>query len=245
VLHITDAPAHTPSDYEQDFPDTHSLDDAAMALVAIDARVVSIVSSVCEKEDRGDSCDDRFPFEARRELEKLAYDTGAFTQPDDDDACPTGIEGAAHEPYRGVCPLVFDVTDEGDGLVESFTSAITTLVNDIRFSRVVGVAANDPLGFVESIRPVAMSDEAPDIADLLPSGAPDGEPDTFVNARAGAPIVFEVRLRNLRLPPRDEPQVFRVVLQIRGDDLIVTEQTLRITVPEGTLPPPPGEDAGP
>lgn len=244
VLHITDAPAHTPADYEADFPDTHSLDDAAKALVAIDARVVSIVSSVCEKEDRGDSCDDRFPFEARRELEKLAYETGAVTAPDDDDECPTGIEGAAHEPYEGVCPLVFDVTDQGDGLVESFTSAITTLVNDIRFSRVVGVAANDPLGLVESIRPIAVSDEAPEIADLLPSGAPDGRPDTFVNARAGAPIVFEVRLRNVRLPPRDEPQVFRVVLQIRGDDLIVDEQTLRITVPAGTLPPPPDEDAG-
>jgi len=242
VLHITDAPSHTPEDYALDFPGTHSMKEAGTALAAIGARVVSIVSSVCK--DRKGDCDDRNALKARRELEELAFDTGAFTDPDEDGECPHGIDGAERPVFEDVCPLVFDVTDEGEGLVETFTSAITTLVNDIRFEEVTAVAGNDPLGFVERIRPIAVSEDAPEIVDRLPTGAPDGQPDTFIDARAAAPLVFEVTLRNDRLPPRDEPQVFRVVLQILGDGLIVLERTLRITVPPGGLPLPSDEDAG-
>jgi hypothetical protein len=244
VLHITDAPSHWPNEYEYDFPDTRSLQDAIDALNEIDARVVSVVSGICEGVVEGD-CDDRFPQEARGQLEWVAFETGAVTESDDTQRdCPFGVDGIVRPVYEGICPLVFDVTDQGKGLAETFTTAITTLVNDIRFQRVTAVVANDPLAFIESVRPVATSDESPKIDDLLPSGAPDGEPDTFLDARAGAPIVFEVTLRNVRLAPRDEPQLFRVVLQILGDDLIVEERTLRIVVPAGELPARLEEDAG-
>jgi hypothetical protein len=242
VLHITDAPTHWPFDYEDDFPDTRSLLDAIAALGEIDARVVSIVSGVCDSEVKG-RCSDRFSEEARGQLERVAFETGAFTESDNTDGeCPHGVGGVVRPVYEGICPLVFDVTDQGEGLAETFTNAITTLVNDIRFERVTAVIANDPLGFVESVRPIATSEESPEIDDLLPRGAPDGEPDTFLDARAGAPLVFEVTLRNVRLPPRDRPQLFRVVLQILGDDLIVEERTLRIVVPAGELPGPPSDD---
>jgi hypothetical protein len=233
-------------DYDGDFPDTRSLQDAIDALGEVNARVVSVVSGVCEGVIEGD-CDGRWPEEARGQLEWVAFETGAFTESDNtDEECPHGVDGIVRPIYEGICPLVFDVTDQGEGLAETFTNAITTLVNDIRFERVTAVVANDPLGFVESVRPIATSDESPEIDDLLPKGAPDGEPDTFLDARAGAPIIFEVTLRNARLPPRDEPQLFRVVLRILGDGLIVEERTLRIVVPPGELPDPPGDqDAGP
>lgn len=243
VLHITDAPTHWPSNYEGDFPDTHSLQDAIDALREIDARVVSIVSGLCKSEVGGSDCDDRFSEEARGQLEWVAFETGAVTESDNmAEECPHGVDGVVRPIYSGICPLVFDVTDQGEGLAKTFTNAITKLVNEIRFERVTAVVANDPLGFVESVRPIATSDDAPEIDDLLPAGAPDGEPDTFLDARAGAPIVFEVTLRNVRLPPRDVPQLFRVVLQIFGDDLIVEERTLRIVVPAGELPEPPSDD---
>jgi hypothetical protein len=242
VLHITDAPSHTPDDYAPDFPGTRSMAEASAALAAIGARVVSIVSGVCKV--RSAECDDRHALTARAELEAVAFETGAFTEPDRRGECPHGIDGQERPVYEEVCPLVFDVSDKGEGLTETFTSAVTTLVNDIRFKRVTAIAANDPLGFVERVRPIAVGEEAPEIADLLPAGAPDGELDTFVDARAAAPLVFEVTLRNERLPPRDEPQVFRVVLQILGDGLIVLERTLRIVVPAGGLPQAPDEDAG-
>lgn len=242
VLHITDAPAHLPLDYEEWFPDTHTLEEAGAALSRVDARTISIVSGACKVGQR--FCEG-FAAPARNQLERIAVLTGAVTEPDDHGQCPTGIEGEPYPTRDGVCPLVFDVTAEGEGLSETFTKAISTLVDGIRFKRVTAVTADDPLGFVERIRPIDTgAEDVPEIADLLPSGAPDGEPDTFVDARAAAPLVFEVKLRNVRLPPRPEPQQFRVVLRILGDGLIVDERVLRIIVPPGELPTLGDEDAG-
>lgn len=240
VLHVTDAPTHLPSDYDEFFPGTRSLEEAAEALQAIDARVVGIVSGACAR--RGRPCNAGPVAQARRELEYLAFTTGAVTDPVGG-ACPHGVDGAEHDPYEGVCPLVFDASDAGEGIARTFTDAVATLVDGIRFERVTAFAADDPLGFVQAVRPVAHGDDAPEIADLLPRGAPDGEPDTFVDVRFAAPLEFEVTLRNERLAPRATAQSFRVVLRILGDDLIVRERTLRVVVPAGELPiPDPSSD---
>jgi hypothetical protein len=232
VLHVTDAPTHTPIGYEDWFPGTRTLEEAIAALSAIDVRAMSIVSGACAR--GGVPCNEGPVRRARRELEHLAFTTGAFTEPVDGE-CPHGIEGAPHPTHEEVCPLVFDVSDHGDGLAETFTSGLITLIEGVRFARVTAIAADDPLGFVKSILPVA-SDDSPEIEDLLPSGEPDGEPDTFVDARGGASLTFAVTLQNERLAPREQAQSFRVVLRILADDLIVAERTLRIVVPAGSLP---------
>jgi hypothetical protein len=241
VLHVTDAPTQTPETYGNKFPGTHDLDQAADALNAISARVVSIVSGACEARD--DDCDETHHASARAELEQLAIATSASTAADGD-TCPHGLQGEDIPARDGRCPLVFDVSDEGEGLPETLVTAIVTLVEGIRFARVTAIAADDPLRLVERITPLAArrnGESSPEIADLLPSGVPDGVPDTFVDARAGAPLEFEVSLRNSRLAPRDVPQSFRIVLRILGDDLILEERTLRVVVPAGALPE---DDAG-
>ena len=138
MLHITDAPTHQPIEYEDFFPGTHTLEEAATALQAIDARAISIVSGACAR--RSVPCNEGPTVRARDELERLALTTGAFTDVEDNGECPHGIDGAAPEPREDVCPLVFDVSDEGEGLAETFTTAITTLVDGIRFERVTAVA---------------------------------------------------------------------------------------------------------
>jgi len=242
VLHITDAPTHLPADYEEWFPGTRTLEEAGAALAGLEARVISIVSGACV--DDGVPCNEGSVRRARDELEHLAFMTGAVTEAVDDE-CPHGIEGAPHPTHEDVCPLVFDVSDEGEGLAETFTEGVITLIEDIRFAKVTAIAADDPLGFVKRIEPVG-GDDSPRAADLVPSGAPDGRPDTFVDVRGGAMLRFAITLRNDRLVPREQPQSFRVVLRVLGDDLIMAERTLRIVVPAGSLPTGPlfDDDAG-
>lgn len=241
VLHVTDAPSHTPESYGAKFPDTHDLQAAADALDALSVRVVSIVSGVCDESD--DDCKGDQHELAREELEQLALATGASVAAEGD-TCPHGLDGAELPARKERCPLVFDVSDEGEGLAGTLVTAIVTLVEGIRFSRVIAVAADDPLGLVRRITPLETrrsGEPSPEIADLLPSGAPDGVPDTFVDARAAAPLEFEVELHNTRLAPRDVDQSYRVVLRILGDDLMIEERTLRLVVPAGALP---DDDAG-
>ncbi len=242
VLHVTDAPTQSPESYGAKFPSTHSLDEASRALQQIQARVVSVVSGWCDHRD--DDCSNENAQDARDELSQLALDTRAETAPDGDGKCPHGIDGEQLDAIEGHCPLVFDVSSEGEGLSATIVDAIASLVDGIRFERVGAFATDDPLRFVTGITPRRVRD-APEIADLLPEGAPDGELDSFVGARAGAPLVFEIALQNTRIAPRAVAQSFRVVLRIFGDDLIVEERTLRVVVPAGSLPPPPADqDAG-
>jgi hypothetical protein len=146
--------------------------------------------------------------------------------------------------------MVFDADDNGRGLSDTVVDAIVSLVDGVRFGVIVARVSADPLSFVQRIVPIAVEQEsnvdAPTIADLLPDGAPDGEPDGFVDVRARARLGFEVHVENRHVAPLDFEQRFRVVVRVLGDDLIIDEQTLRIVVPPGAPPAPPGVlDAGP
>lgn len=258
VLHVTDAGSHTPQNYEPLFPGTHSVAEAGAALAAINAKLLGVVSDACACETCG--CDRLRYVRARSELEQLALATGAIAEPDRDDLCPYGISGLPLPSVGGTCPLVFDVTDKGLGLSDTLVDAIVRLLDGVRFGRVSGLPGDDPLGFVVAVRPKPprrSSEAKAEIADLLPESAPDGEPDSFLMARSGARLEFEVELANRRIAPLDVEQRFRVVVQIIGDGLILRERTLRIRIPAGggLLPPVPDaavpdaqaadDDAGP
>jgi len=246
VLHVTDAPSHDPSDYGTRFPDTHGMAEAAQALKQIDAKLLAIVSGACAATD--DDCEGGSHAAARAELEAAALFTGAFATPDADGKCPYGLDGALRSAVGERCPLVFDVSDEGEGLAETLIDAIVELVDGVRFERVTGEAGDDPLGFVQRVVP-AQAEQLGDgepaaVADLLPEDAPDGEPDSFVNVRSKASLRFEVELRNTRIAPSDIEQRFRVVVQVSGDGLILEERTLRIRIRAGSsLVPPAHLDA--
>jgi hypothetical protein len=246
VLHVTDAPSHAPADYGTRFPGTHDMAEAAQALKQIDAKLIAIVSGACAPTD--DDCDGGSHAAARAELEAAALHTGAIAAPDGNGKCPYGLDGAQRSAVDGRCPLVFDVSDEGEGLAETLIDAIVELVDGVRFDRVTGEASDDPLGFVQQVVPADAEQlgdgEAATVADLLPDGAPDGEPDSFVQVRAKARLRFEVELRNTRIAPSDVAQRFRIVVQVSGDGLILEQRTLRIVIPAGGgLAPAPEADA--
>jgi hypothetical protein len=78
--------------------------------------------------------------------------------------------------------------------------------------------------------PVEVED-GPSLRDELPKGAPDGELDSFANVRAGQAVAFLVTLHNRAVPERDFEQRFRVVIEVRGDAVVLERRTLRVVVP--------------
>jgi hypothetical protein len=250
VLHVTDAAAHDPEDYVNRFPGTHDMQDAALALADIGARLVAIVSGACGEAESSDDCDAVPHAQARSELEQAALVTGAVTAATRG-SCPFGLNGADLPAVDDQCPLVFDVSPEGEGLATTISDAIVALVDGVRFNEVTGQASDDPLRFVQRVIPIraevpgARSDvEAAQIADLLPEDEPDGEPDGFVQVHAKARLHFEVELRNTRIAPSDVDQHFRVAVAIMGDGLTLEEHFLRVRIPAGGRLAPELPDAG-
>jgi hypothetical protein len=249
VLHITDASSHTPEDYGNVFPRTHTLTEAGMALLAIQAKVVGIVSGACDPAAAPMTCSDTLHQLARADLEQVALLTGAVGPEPSSGKCPNGIAGKAVPSSGGQCPLVFDVDAVGAGLSGALVDAIAGLIDGVRFMVVTGDASDDPLGFVQSVEPVVTSSSAdapaPMTADLLPKQAPDGHPDSFVQVSARAELAFDVALRNRHIAATDVDQSFRAVVQIVGDGLIIAERTLRVRIPAGgSILAPPDADGG-
>lgn len=229
VVHVTDASTHEPEDYGRRFPGTRSTTEAAAALRGIGGRVVGIASSGV----------------ARGHLEQLALETGAVSAPVSDE-CLTGIGGSPRTPVDGVCPLVFSVASDGTGLSETIVDAIVELVNGVAYDEAYGQTDDDGLAFVRAIEAVGAEPPegvpAPTRADRRPAG--DGLDDTFLGARTGTRLVFEAVLANRTLPPADYDQVFHLVIEIRGDDLVLARRRVRVIVPRGRLDGGPMLDAG-
>lgn len=250
VLHVTDAPSHVPDDYEEIFPETRDLHEAVDALNKIDAKLLAILSE-CE-EGAGPNCGSETSTMARHQLELLAIGTGAIGLPRDG-GCPYGAEGRVLPVQDGGCPLVFGVDPDGAGLSSILIDSVTALLDGTRFRVVSALASDDPIGFVQRVEPIEPGLQPgasrTEIADLLPESEPDGRPDSFVKVAARATLAFELELRNLVIAPSDIEQRFRIVVEVRGDGLVLERRTLRIVVPKGDrLAPPPeagvDEDAG-
>ncbi|MGD8863243.1 MAG: hypothetical protein PVI30_24735 [Myxococcales bacterium] len=255
VLHVTDAPSHEPEDYGDAFTDTHGADETAEALTDVDARLVGIVTGRCPEDEpadfeapctEADLADSNYS-RARTQLEALAVATSSVAEAEDG-SCPLGVGGTPiDDDGDGWCPLVFDAADDGTGLSGTLVDAIVTLVDGIRFERVVGSAPQDPLGFVQRLAPAEVEQAdgvaAPVVVDRLPEDTPDGLPDAFEQVRARARLGFDVHLRNTNIAPARSEQRFRVVVAVLGDELTLAERTLRIAVPPAASWQP-DDDAG-
>ena len=228
VVHVTDAPAHEPSDYGDRFPDTHGVTEATEALRGISARVIGIASGTA----------------ARVHLEEVALGTGATVEPDGS-SCPTGVGGAPRPLRDGVCPLVFDVNPDGTGLGDVIIDALVDLLASLQYDE-VWAETDDSLGFVTTLE--AVDAEAPDgvappsRADLRPV---DGIDETFVGVGPGTRLSFRAVLRNETIRPADYDQIFNLQLRIIGDGVTLLNRRIRVVVPRGRLDAGPGAvDAG-
>jgi len=238
VVHITDAPAHSPEEYATlGLDGTHSLASAAAALHAIGARVIGICSTGLLDSVR-----------VRTELSELALATGAKASPNARDMCPTGLAGALVPSYGGVCPWVFDVDLDGTGLAKSITDAVVALLDDARFAAVHAEVGDDPLGFIENIelKPIKQLSGVPmpQTADLLPSGALDGIADSYLDVNREHKLGFAVTLRDTRIAPAEYEQRYRVSVRLVADSVLLEERVLGIRIPAVSQPIAAEDDAG-
>jgi hypothetical protein len=239
VLHITDAPSHKPEDYAPDgIDDTHSLGGAAIALNALGVHVIGICST---------GTGNPSSYLVRAELSELALATGAYTSPESR-TCPTGLAGEKVPSYDGRCPLVFDVSDDGTGLANSIVDSVVGLLDEARFASVHAEVANDPLGFISKIELVPVAQQAgvskPNSADLLPKGALDGIPDSYLDVQRLQKLGFSVTLDNARIQPSDVDQRFRVSIRLVADGVSLEERVLAVRIPAVTQPVAADDDAG-
>lgn len=235
VVHITDAPAHTPAEYEaKGIEGTHSMESAARALSAIGARVIGI-RSVSQNAD------------VRTELSQLAVATGAVGNTVKG-ACPTGISGATVAPYAERCPWVFDVNADGSGLAKSITDAVVSLLDEASFAEVHAEAGEDPLGLIEKVELMPASQRSgvsvPATADRAPAGALDGIADTYLNVNHEQRLGFAVTLSNARIAATSYEQRFRVSVRLIGDGVLLEERFLAVRIPAVPQPTAADDDAG-
>lgn len=229
VINVTDAPSHEPEDYGNAVPGTHSTHEAGAALQLIGARMIGIAS--------GEG--------SRPQMEALAVRTGAVA-PATGNRCSTGVGGAARPAVGGMCPLVFDIGDDGTGLGAALVDGILRFLDSLAFARVSGRATDDPHGFVQAIE--AVSARAPEgatpplRADLAPAAMPDGVMDTFTTVSTRTRLTFRAHLRNTARPETEYPQLYFVRVALVGDGVTVDERVVRVIVPEG--PKPDGGDGG-
>jgi hypothetical protein len=226
VVHITDAPSHTPDEYAAlAIEPTHSLQDAASALRGLGVRVLGINS--CASADHNY---DR----VRSELSELALATSAGAAPVRS-SCATGVSGAAVPPYDGQCPWVFDIKPDGSGLADSILDAVVSLLDGVRFTEVHAETGDDPLGLVQRVEvhqvPQSSGIALPETADRRPSGKPDGVPDSYLDVTSRQRLGFTVVLANTRIASTESVQHFRVSLRLVGDGVLLEQRVLGVEVP--------------
>jgi hypothetical protein len=229
VINVTDAPSHEPADYGDSVPGTRSTQAAGAALQVIGARMIGIAS--------GEG--------SREQMEAIAVRTGAVA-PATAGRCSTGVGGVARAAVGGMCPLVFDIAEDGTGLGAALVDGILRFLDSLAFAQVSGRATDDPHGFVQAIEAVSArvpdGATAPLRADLAPEGMPDGVVDTFTTVPTRTRLTFRVRLRNTTRPETEYPQLYFVRVTLVGDGVTVDERIVRVIVPEG--PKPDGGDGG-
>ncbi len=229
VVHVTDAPAHEGADYAGPIPGAHGSAAASAALNAAGVRFIGVASGSA----------------ARPQLEAMALATGSVVPPISG-SCHTGLGGASRPPTSSGCVLVFDVASDGSGLSDAIIDSIGDLTDTLSYGEAYGEAVDDRLAFVRAIEALDATPPAggtaPTRGDLRPT---DGIDDTFLGVRSGTEIRFRAHLANLTIEPADYDQVFRVVIRVLGDGLVLVERTVRVTVPRGRLDGGPSDDAGP
>jgi len=218
VVHVTDQTSHSQTDYvDAGISEAHGQEDAVAAMNGIGARVIGIASS----------------FAARAQLEEVALATGGFIPPSEE-GCRTGIDEATRPPvpFEGaqVCPLVFDVLEDGRGLSETLVEGVVDLVTALRFDTVSVRVVGDDAGFIQATIPrSAVTPEGsapPTVRDL------DGDSvfDAFVGVTPGTLVTFTVLAFNDAVPATDVDQVFTLTLEVVGDGVAVLDQQLVVIV---------------
>jgi hypothetical protein len=141
--------------------------------------------------------------------------------------CCTGIDGAGRAPVMmggaALCPLVFRVSETGQGLGASLVAALKALVLsapiDVTTGR-MGLTSGEhgevvPAGHTTAdfLKAIVPNSATP------PAGypAPTMDAQAFHGVTPGTTVRFDVRAYNDFVPPTGQAQLFRATIRIFGD----------------------------
>ncbi|MEE9384601.1 MAG: hypothetical protein V3V08_14445 [Nannocystaceae bacterium] len=268
IVPITDAMSHAPG--EMDCGDweqisykapvegvAHTRDEALDALDDICARVVTIASVPVD--DSGVEVNPDELCSPVTDGNAHATATGARVPPSiwgdaasrpigcAADKCCTGINGTGVDTDAEVlCPLVFRVSMEGEGLSDSIVTGLSMLTLFARFDVQVELTGENtsidgvplPAGkssadFISSITPTSWENQP------LPDEAPPTKTDTtFLNVMPGTTVKFDVTAHNDWLLQTEKAQIFEATIRVSAGHCIdLDELDVRILVPPKAITP--------
>jgi hypothetical protein len=254
-LHDADDPADTVFAPIKPYAKGHNA--ALMAINALGGRFVGIAST-----GGGEDFSPNFAgaatggWEPHAQMVWLAQQTNSVVPPNafggtcGAGMCCTGVNGAAEMPIMGVCPMVYRVDASGGGLGTSLTDAINKLISFGGYddgTKVVGNGTDEnmnplPTGHTTAdfLAPVDMERGITPLDSMPAVGAAGGPAsiDTtlneFMNVQPGTTLRFTVRAYNDFVPPTDQPQFFKAVIQVVGNGAaLLDSREVYILVPPG------------
>lgn len=250
IVPISDSPSHAFGNSEahpysgQVAGVAHSRVQAEQALEQICAKIVGIAGEYTNEGKR---------FTALNDEEHFATTTGARVPPEAWDVtarpakcgankCCTGVNGAGRSADAdGLCPLVFKVTEDGQGVSESIVTGIKMLTSFAAFDVVTDAIGQTtdldghdlPQGittamFIKEIIPDSF--EKTDAPPVLPD--PQIVGDSFKGVTPGTKIRFYIKASNDSVPDKNTAQLFKATIKIlAGGCTALDEREVFILVP--------------
>lgn len=168
--------------------------------------------------------------------------------------CCTGVGGAGRAPNEdGLCPLSFQIQDDGVGASDAVVTGIRALVGFSTFTITTEVRPDpaelaatgfDTTCFIQGVVPLSATTQngcapQPTPADLVP---PAGVLDSFVGVAPGTQLLFDVQAQNLNRtnaqpcrPTTTQPQLYRAFIDVVADGVTVVDtHDVYIVVPPQT-----------
>jgi hypothetical protein len=230
VMHVSDAPNHTPADYAPFFAGAASASTATAALTGIGARVIT-----------ANSWSAGMGTDPQPELVALANATGASVpacawsfNPDGTAAtrppgcgetqCCTGISGVGVPMTGGTCPLSLRLNDTGAGLSQGTVETLRRLVSFSALGVRV-VAREDParpggLCLLRNVRPLSATTPVPGCTPSPTVFDPDPTllgNEGFNDVTPGSALTFEVTGANDCIQEGAQERTFGVFIDLLGD----------------------------
>ncbi len=231
IIWASDAASHDPAGYSPySFSGAASSTTAVSELSKIGAKVIGVMS-------QGGYA----ATQAISDLRKTAETTGATVSPSAFGAvgfrpttcaltqCCTGLNGVGQAPNSsGLCPLVYTISDSGQGLGNTVIDGIKTLISygkiDINATAIDDATdtVDAVMSFIQSLAVHNVTSTSPQctgsltVADVSPAG--DGINDTFKQVQPATPVCFDVTAKkNTTIKPTAVPQLFQATIQVLGD----------------------------